>query len=52
MAEDVAEVVALREALTEIARLRLATSEGSLRNRADRMWEVASKAIGAWERRT
>lgn len=30
--------------LAEIARLRLATNEGSLRVRADRIWELATKA--------
>ena len=34
-----------RSALIEIARLRLATDEGSLRVRADKMWEVATKAV-------
>lgn len=32
-------------ALKEIARLRLATNEGSLRVRADRMWELAEAAL-------
>jgi hypothetical protein len=38
------QLAALRGALSEIIRLRLATSEGSLRVRADRMWECATKA--------
>jgi hypothetical protein len=33
------------QALQEIARLRLATDEGSLRVRADRMWEIALAAL-------
>lgn len=37
-----AERDACAAALREIARLRLATDEGSLRVRADRMWEIAS----------
>lgn len=36
----------LEAALREIIRLRLATDEGTLRVRADRIWEVATKAIG------
>ena len=40
-----AERDALLTALKEIARLRLATDEGSLRVRADRMWEVAEAEI-------
>lgn len=36
----------LREALKEITRLRLATDEGTLAKRADRMWVVASTALG------
>lgn len=32
-------------ALKEIARLRLATDEGSLRVRADRMWDLATKTL-------
>lgn len=35
----------LERALTEIERLRLATDEGSLRVRADRMWEIAREAL-------
>ena len=34
-------------ALREVARLRLATDEGSLRVRADRMWELAKAALAA-----
>jgi len=30
----------------EIARLRLATDEGSLAKRADRMWEIARQMLG------
>lgn len=37
----------LLAALIEIERLRLATNEGSLRVRADRMWEVATAAIAS-----
>lgn len=37
-----ARVETLTATLNEIARLRLATDEGSLRVRADRMWELAS----------
>lgn len=37
---------ALRKALEEISRLRLATEEGSLAKRADRMWEIAEAALG------
>lgn len=33
---------AAEEKLAEIARLRLATNEGSLRVRADRIWEIAT----------
>lgn len=33
-------------ALAEIERLRLATSEGSLARRADRMWEIACEMRG------
>lgn len=32
-------------ALREIVRLRLATSEGSLRVRSDRIWEIATKTL-------
>jgi hypothetical protein len=35
----------LREALADIERLRLATDEGSLRVRADRMWEIAREGL-------
>lgn len=35
----------LLDALLEVERLRLATNEGSLRIRADRMWEVATAAV-------
>jgi hypothetical protein len=40
--------VALRllRALAEIERLRLATDEGPLARRADRMWEIACEAQG------
>jgi len=37
--------VELLAALTDIARLRLATQEGTLRERADQMWELATAAI-------
>jgi hypothetical protein len=33
-------------AFAEIERLRLATDEGSLAKRADRMWEIASEMLG------
>lgn len=36
---------AMYDALAEIARLRLATDEGSLRVRADLMWDVAEAAL-------
>lgn len=39
----------LLAALREIERLRLATNEGSLRVRADRMWEIATAAIARHE---
>ncbi|MBX5015902.1 Lar family restriction alleviation protein [Rhizobium lentis] len=35
-----------RSALAEIERLRMATTEGSLAKRADRMWEIACEAQG------
>jgi len=41
------DVEGLTAALNEIRRLRLATDEGSLRVRADRMWEVAGNALSA-----
>lgn len=41
------EIERLRETLTEIERLRLATNDGSLRARADRMWELAVAALAA-----
>jgi len=41
-----AEIERLRADLAEIARLRLATDEGSLRIRADRMWEIATRREG------
>src|SRR5688500_2102326 len=41
----------LLAALREVGRLRLATSEGSLRVRADRMWEIARQAIAKAEGR-
>jgi hypothetical protein len=36
----------LEAALREVIRLRLATEEGSLAKRADRMWTVACDALG------
>jgi hypothetical protein len=39
----------LRTALKEIARLRLATDDGSLRVRADRMWETARATLATGE---
>lgn len=36
----------LVKALEEISRLRLATDEGSLAKRADRMWEIAEAVLG------
>src|SRR5688572_8763797 len=35
----------MRRALEEVVRLRLATNEGTLRVRADRMWEIATAAL-------
>lgn len=37
----------MREALTEVARLRLATDEGTLAKRADRMWQLATDMLAA-----
>jgi hypothetical protein len=37
------EIERLRSDLAEIARLRLATDEGSLRERSDRIWEIANR---------
>ena len=42
---------ALVEALRAIERLRLATDEGTLRVRADRMWEIATAALATVEER-
>lgn len=42
----------LLAALKEIERLRLATDEGSLRVRADQMWDIARKAIARAEGRS
>lgn len=42
IAKERAAIEALQNDLAEIARLRLATSEGTLRVRADRMWEIAT----------
>jgi hypothetical protein len=44
--EAVDEIERLRAALAEIERLRLATDEGTLAKRADRMWEIACEALG------
>lgn len=44
-----AEVARLKEALTRIAELRLATDRGSLRVRADEMWETARAALNQTE---
>lgn len=40
------QVERLQAALSEIARLRLATGEGTLAKRADRMWEIACEMLG------
>ncbi len=39
-------IAQLEAALREIVRLRVATHEGSLRVRADIMWEIARGALG------
>lgn len=39
-------VEVLEKALIEISRLRLATNEGTLRVRADRMWDIAEAHTG------
>ena len=36
----------MKPIFAEIARLRLATDEGSLAKRADRMWEIARQMLG------
>jgi hypothetical protein len=40
---------ATREAMTEVVRLRLATDEGTLAKRADRMWQIATDMLAALE---
>jgi hypothetical protein len=51
IAELEGETERMLRALREISRLRLATDEGSLRVRADRIWDLATDTIALVEDR-